>query len=257
MADGLEKNTQRSKALNVARGRIPSPSRARPRGAQTALSPVSDEPQRAGRARDTRNAQAPTRGARSGRASGAARPIAGLPHLPAYQRRAAEGARPKPRSHWLRRHRPDPAALCGRQQAAEAPGLATPGPTTTPASPAGSRGASTLLGPPPPSVLRPVRSSSNTRLSSCSRKLDRRPDCCPASFPRAPREGRRHSHHQQVPVEGERGMRGRPGEMRGLGLESSSTGFGPGSVSNYHVTLDRFFPLWLCSPPVKCGGKEE
>ncbi|KAG5215890.1 hypothetical protein JEQ12_001466 [Ovis aries] len=45
--------------------------------------------------------------------------------------------------------------------------------------------------------------------------------------------------------------------MRGLGLESSSTGFGPGSVSNYHVTLDRFFPLWLCSPPVKCGGKED
>lgn len=53
-------------------------------------------------------------------------------------------------------------------------------------------------------------------------------------------------------------MRGRPGEMRGLGLESSSTGFGPGSVSDYHVTLDRFLPfLWLRSPSVKCGGKEE
>lgn len=199
MADGLEKNTQRSTALNVVRGRIPSPSRARPRGAQTALSPVSDKPQRAGRAWDARDAQAPTRCARSGRASGAARPIAGLPHLPAYQRRAAEGARPKPRSHWLRRHRPDPAVLCRRQRATEAPGLAPPGPTTTPASPAGSRGASTLLGPPPPSVLRPVRSSSNSRLSSCSRKLDRRPDCCPASFPRVPQKGRKHSHHQQVP----------------------------------------------------------
>ena len=53
-------------------------------------------------------------------------------------------------------------------------------------------------------------------------------------------------------------MRGRPGEMRGLGLESSSIGFGPGSVSDYHVTLDRFLPfLWLRSPFVKCGGKEE
>lgn len=202
MADGLEKNTQRSTALNVARGRIPSPSRARPRGAQTALSPVSDKPQRAGRAWDARDAQAPTRCARSGRASGAARPIAGLPHLPAYQRRAAEGARPKPRSHWLRRHRPDPAVLCRRQRATEAPGLAPPGPTTTtPASPAGSRGASTLLGPPPPSVLRPVRSSSNSRLSSCSRKLDRRPDCCPASFPRVPQKGRKHSHHPASPRE--------------------------------------------------------
>ena len=108
-------------------------------------------------------------------------------------------ARPKPRSHWLRRHRPDPAVLCRRQRATEAPGLAPPGPTTTPASPAGSRGASTLLGPPPPSVLRPVRSSSNSRLSSCSRKLDRRPDCCPASFPRVPQEGRKHYHHHQVP----------------------------------------------------------
>lgn len=51
-------------------------------------------------------------------------------------------------------------------------------------------------------------------------------------------------------------MRGRPGEMRGLGPESSP-GFGPGSVSDYHVTLDRFLPLWLRSPSVKCGGKEE
>lgn len=59
-------------------------------------------------------------------------------------------------------------------------------------------------------------------------------------------------------VEGGRGMRGRPGEMRGLVLESSSTGFGPGSVSDYHVTLDRLLPfLWLRSPSVKCGGKEE
>ena len=59
-----------------------------------------------------------------------------------------------------------------------------------------------------------------------------------------------------------RGMRADPercGEEGSLGLrlESRTTGFGPGSASDYDVTLGRFLPFsGLGSSSVKCGGRQ-
>lgn len=134
--------------LNGLRSAKPSLSRARLGGVQPA-SPASPSALAERRTPETRRRQGP--------APCAAPPVAGPLSLTAYQRLGAEGARPESGSHWLRRHRPNKA----RTLAGPSPPL-HPTPCIPHLSPRG-----TLLSFSVRAVL-----YINSRLSSCSRKLD-------------------------------------------------------------------------------------
>lgn len=91
-------------------------------------------------------------------------------HAP-YASAGATGARLEPRSHWLRRQRPDKAPRT------TPPAQGAPGPSATSASPGC------------PHVRQPVRSPGHRGLSSRPRRQDRQPNHCPPSLPRAQRGG--------------------------------------------------------------------
>lgn len=110
-----------------------------------------------------------------------AQPIPALRSLPAGYRAGTKGARPRPRSHWLRRHRLAKTALSSSGCAGVTAGLdakapATRASQTTPAAP-----------PPCPNLLlspapRPTQSPPTLALLALTR-LDPWPHRCLASFP--------------------------------------------------------------------------
>lgn len=182
-----------------------------------------------------------------------AQPIPALQALPAGKRAGTEGARPRPRSHWLRRHHLDKAALSSSRCAGVTAGLALPRPPATRASPDDPRGAATMPGPSPP--LPPKHRGPPSRqqpwLYSRSRDWTRGLTAVQHPFPStAGAEEALPKSREQSLVEATGGG-GRTwskvgrwvGTTQCLPSEGCTSGFDPGSALVYEVTLGQFLPF--------------